>query len=86
MEPSGAQPPSHFIQAVCSGRSLHTKGMLMTELDGRWAVEKLTNEAQEENYSMCGYLSPWRFTISPKKTCCCVTRIYLQFKPDLFPC
>lgn len=36
----------YFIQGVHSGRSLHTKGMLMPKLYEKAVVEKLTNEDQ----------------------------------------
>ena len=39
-------PPPYFIQAVHSGRSLYTKGMLMSKLYEKAVVGKLTNEDQ----------------------------------------
>ena len=39
-------PLPYFIQAVHSGRSLHTKGMLTPKLYEKAVVEKLTNEDQ----------------------------------------
>lgn len=40
-------PHPHLIELVCSGRSLHTEGMLIPKLYGRLTVEKLTDEAQD---------------------------------------